>query len=314
VLLGAWLSFRFPSGLLPRPNQNTKEFTFLTLSQGVVHYRLQRPIHGRDVGASPLVVLVPGFSVGTYCYDELADALLAKGARVLQYDLYGRGLSDCPDVPHAPALFVGQLAELLYALGLTEKFDLVGYSMGGAIAASFASVYPDRIRSLVLFAPAGLPSTTPAVAKLVHIPLVSDIVLQHFRAVLTEDGIQKEWVDVKAHEKRFRRVLDHLLSDIKENPVGGGRALQSTLLHFPLDDVMDAYAFIGASATFPVLCFWGSEDDVCPYANHKVLQKLLPRTQVATVPKAKHALFVEFPDLVFPRLFTFFFGRQETKG
>jgi pimeloyl-ACP methyl ester carboxylesterase len=41
-------------------------------------------------------------------------------------------------------------------LGLDEPFDLVGYSLGGWIAAAYAIFYPDRLRSLTLITPAGM--------------------------------------------------------------------------------------------------------------------------------------------------------------
>ena len=46
-------------------------------------------------------------------------------------------------------------AEFLDLLGL-EKVHLVGYSLGGWIAAEFAAFYPERLKSLTLITPAGL--------------------------------------------------------------------------------------------------------------------------------------------------------------
>src|SRR2546425_8853765 len=45
--------------------------------------------------------------------------------------------------------------DLRAAVGLDEPFDLVGYSLGGWIAAAYAVVYPERLRSLTLVVPAG---------------------------------------------------------------------------------------------------------------------------------------------------------------
>jgi hypothetical protein len=40
----------------------------------------------------------------------------AQSYRVLRFDLYGRGWSECDGAPHTAAHFVGQLAELLFEL------------------------------------------------------------------------------------------------------------------------------------------------------------------------------------------------------
>ena len=89
--------------------------------------------------------------------------------RVLALDLYGRGSSAITksyatdsegDVAHTVELFVGQVAELLYTLDIRQPVDIVGYSMGGAIAAAFASTFPAKARSLTVIAPAGTLATS----------------------------------------------------------------------------------------------------------------------------------------------------------
>ena len=98
-----------------------------------------------DDNPGRLVVLVHGFSGSSGYFEFLAECLARSNGRrrVLRFDLYGRGGSSCTGAPHTPRLFAGQLAELLFALKEHGPIDLVGYSMGGAIAAQFAAAYPD---------------------------------------------------------------------------------------------------------------------------------------------------------------------------
>jgi len=51
-------------------------------------------------------------------------------------------------------------ADFLAALDLSAV-HVVGHSLGGVIAGSFAALYPERVRSLTLIAPAPLPTVTP---------------------------------------------------------------------------------------------------------------------------------------------------------
>lgn len=51
-------------------------------------------------------------------------------------------------------------ADFLTALGV-ERVHLVGHSLGGRIAASFAALFPERVASLTLIAPAPLTTVTP---------------------------------------------------------------------------------------------------------------------------------------------------------
>ncbi|WP_407494397.1 alpha/beta fold hydrolase [Pseudooceanicola sp. MF1-13] len=122
---------------------------FAELSQGVTHYRW----FGFETG--PVAVCVHGLTTPGFVWDDIAQGLVAKGYRVLTYDLYGRGYSDRPDGPQADAFFIRQLEDLLADQMVADDVTLFGYSMGGAIASSFAAKHPNRLRQLVLVAPAG---------------------------------------------------------------------------------------------------------------------------------------------------------------
>jgi pimeloyl-ACP methyl ester carboxylesterase len=55
----------------------------------------------------------------------------------------------------------------LAAQGVSGRFDLVGHSLGGAIAATLAARRPRSVRALVLVAPAGLLTIPPVIANLI---------------------------------------------------------------------------------------------------------------------------------------------------
>lgn len=78
-------------------------------------------------------------------------------------DSFGRGYSDSPsDLPQDERLFTTQILLALASSPLSwtgagsGRFSLIGYSLGGGIAAAFASHFPELLSSLVLLAPAGL--------------------------------------------------------------------------------------------------------------------------------------------------------------
>jgi pimeloyl-ACP methyl ester carboxylesterase len=104
-----------------------------------LHYDL-----GGDPDGQP-VVFVHGFSLDRRMWD---DQLPAFGAthRVLRYDARGFGRSSLPTAEYAHA---DDLRALVDHLGL-GPVHVVGLSMGGGIAASFALAHPDATRSLVL--------------------------------------------------------------------------------------------------------------------------------------------------------------------
>ncbi|KAL4804830.1 Alpha/Beta hydrolase protein [Aspergillus unguis] len=111
----------------------------------------------------PKVLLVHGITTPCVSLGGLAHALVDRGCRVIVFDLFGRGYSDCPaDLPQDERLFTTQIFLALTSSPISwtgagsGRFCLVGYSLGGGIAASFASYFPQLLTSLVLLAPAGL--------------------------------------------------------------------------------------------------------------------------------------------------------------
>jgi pimeloyl-ACP methyl ester carboxylesterase len=107
------------------------------------------------------VLFVHGISTPCISLAALAARLARQGCRVMLFDLYGRGYSDTPD-PRVYRQDIGLYsAQILSALATSRVdwmagFTLVGYSLGGGIAASFTYHYPALVDSLVLIAPSGV--------------------------------------------------------------------------------------------------------------------------------------------------------------
>jgi pimeloyl-ACP methyl ester carboxylesterase len=70
-------------------------------------------------------------------------------------DLLGFGDSERRNIHYSIELEVECLAQYLDTLKLREVY-LIGHSVGGWVAASYAIKYPDRVRGLVLLAPEGV--------------------------------------------------------------------------------------------------------------------------------------------------------------
>lgn len=118
--------------------------------------------------SAPPVVLLHGFAQSARTWDSVAP-LLARDRCVTALDLIGHGLSDKPAAPSAYEM--DSVLEALSAF-LNERFvrkvALVGYSMGGRIALSFACKEPAKLSALVLES-AGLgPKTVQQHAAMQH--------------------------------------------------------------------------------------------------------------------------------------------------
>ena len=168
--------------------------------------------------------------------------------------------------------YVMHCLEVFDALKLTQ-FDLVGQSMGGWMAARFASQHPERVRRLVLACPAGLrvpehPGTDLFTIKPEQLPgyLAADPSIIVARMPKTKD-------------------VDFLVQRYREQA-----AIANLVWEHPFDRKLGNWLH---RLTMPTLILWGAKDRLIPPGQAKAWAKLIPGAKVKTVPGAGHLMFDE---------------------
>ena len=108
-------------------------------------------------GEGPPLLLLHGYGGAAWNFTELAARLPDR--RLLIPDLPGHGASGA--LPAAPSLgvFADVLASICEAEGAVP-LDVVGHSLGGAVALRLAERRPELVRRLVLAAAAGISSSS----------------------------------------------------------------------------------------------------------------------------------------------------------
>ena len=106
----------------------------------------------------PLVIQLHGFTSAKDRPHNLlaAEAMREAGFATLRFDLYGHGKSGGDFRKHTLYKWISNTMAVIDAaleLGYTELF-LSGHSQGGLVAALVGGMEPDRIRGLILRAPA----------------------------------------------------------------------------------------------------------------------------------------------------------------
>ena len=267
--------------------------SFAALPEGVVHYELAGPDDGQAV------VLIHGFSTPYFIWDATFAALVSAGFLVLRYDLFGRGYSDRPDTAYTMDLFLRQLLGLLDAFGIRQPVDLVGLSMGGAIAVAFTARHPQRVRRMCLLDPAGLPLKMPPLARLIRAPLLGELIFGVFggRFLLANQAgdFFRAPADFAAFQARYALQMPYR---------GFRRALLSTVRGDAISDRAAEFAAVGRQPR-PKLLIMGENDRTVPFETHVRIQDLMPGIEFHAIPLAGHLPHYEWPEVVNPLLVQF---------
>ena len=102
-----------------------------------------------------VVVLLHGNNFAGFYFGGMIDALRKEGFRVIVPDQIGYGRSSKAIIPYNFFDMARNTRAILQSLNISKAM-IVGHSMGGMLAARFATQYPDVTERLVLYNPIGL--------------------------------------------------------------------------------------------------------------------------------------------------------------
>jgi len=250
-------------------------------------------IHYQDAGDenAPALILIHGFISSTLIWSDVFLPLAAAGFRVIALDLPGYGYSDKPaDGRYTIDSQAYAVVSLMNRLEIDEA-TIIGASYGGAVAATIALDYPERVSRLVLVGPvtndAPMKKLLPRLGRLA---LVGD--------VLTPLFLGSRWVlrnRMKNMYRRNRRVLDehkfaarhHLLATANTH-----RAMLSTMRRWNANRIMDEAHLIRR----PTLILWGEADEHIPLSDGVRLREDIPGARLIVFRNCGHLPPAECPD------------------
>jgi pimeloyl-ACP methyl ester carboxylesterase len=261
---------------------------FMDLPGGVrVHYRDQGDPSG------PPVVMVHGYAASLEAWEPWV-ARLGDRYRIVTLDLPGHGLTRAP-ATWRPSLraYAGVLDAVTDRLRL-PPFVLVGNSMGGGVAWTYALKHPDRVRGLVLVDSIGIPAP-PAQSRRKGTPLVFQIlatppgrfVLAHVDTRnLAEKGLKQAYVDpALVSPALVDRYVDLSRApghrQILTSGEGGGPTITSRTF---------------AAIAVPTLVLHGDADVVIPVSSSVALAAAIPGARLITYPGVGHVPMEQIPD------------------
>lgn len=256
-------------------------------------------VYVSSAGSGQPLILLHGFMGSTHTWDAHVPAL-SPYYRVITLDLPGHGATDSPDdVAHYSMARCMDILWSVFEYLKLDKAHLLGYSMGGRVALSFAASHPERIDTLIL------ESASPGLA---------DAAERESRAAadngladtIDQDGLDRfvdywECLPLFASQKLLPESVraDLRTQRLKNNPRGLANSLRGmgTGVQPSLWDAL-------ASLDFPTLLIVGELDT--KYTDiAKQMVKRLPAAKVALFKGAGHTVHLERPEAFDKRVLEF---------
>ena len=246
---------------------------FIQLNKGFTYYEYDK------LNNDDLIVLIHGFSVPSYIWDETYYEAIKRGYGVLRLDLFGRGYSDNPDVAYTDELFAGQVIDLLDKLYIAKKVNLVGLSNGGRVISKIAENHSHRIKRIIYVSPSGFHNSSLK-------PDRSDVTNNEMSAFIKNKykTIAKEQLEdfkdpssFNDWDKKYEKLLKYK---------GFARALISTRKnHHSLDLINEK---IG-QMPLPQYAIWGNEDTVLPLNEVRdKISNIMPKLKLFVIGDSGH--------------------------
>lgn len=237
-------------------------------------------LHVRDSGpkGAPAVLMLHGFGGSLHSWEAWAQAL-STSHRVIRFDLPGHGVSEPdPAGDYTDARSIQLTLALMDQLGVARA-SIVGHSIGGRIAWTFAARHPERTDRLVLVAPDGFASPGFAYGRATEVPAVLGLM----RHVLPKAVLRMNLEPAYANPQSLTDELTTRYHDLMLAP-GARDAMFKRLQQTVLTDPRPLLGAINA----PTLLVWGEADAMIPVANAQDYLRALKNSRLVTFPAVGH--------------------------
>jgi pimeloyl-ACP methyl ester carboxylesterase len=248
-----------------------------------------RSTHYMQMGEGDPIILIHGFNMDMNTWANNIEAL-AGNHSVYAIDLWGLGYSTRDPMLPGYALYTEQLHLFMDALGI-EKATLVGHSMGGGTAISFAVQYPDRVDKLVLVDSTGIPNPLPLRSKFFTLPGVGEFLLSinsnYFR--------RKNLKDIWFHETY--RLTDEVFANITQyQKVEGSSEILLQILRQEFFHTLSNEINQLGLLDIPTLVIWGKHDVSIPVEIGQEMHHILEGSIFEVIDNGGHMPNWDSPD------------------
>jgi pimeloyl-ACP methyl ester carboxylesterase len=229
-----------------------------------------------EAGSGPPIVLLHGLGADSRTW-RLAMPVLADQGHVYALDQLGFGQSEKPEISYRVQTLVDSLGGFLDAMHL-DRASIVGNSLGGWVAASFAASHPERVDHLVLVDAAGYGEPGQIVEDyLSHFDPGMAAQAQQFLSGLSPEERKAMEAALAAYFARRSRGDGYAMGSLIQSIVRGEDALGDSVKRIKA----------------PTLVLWGRNDPVIPVQTADKLADDIPKAKKIVLDGCGHRPQVE---------------------
>ncbi|MFY9153177.1 MAG: alpha/beta fold hydrolase [Prolixibacteraceae bacterium] len=233
---------------------------------------------------------------------------LSAGYQVFTIDQRNHGHSPNSD-EHSYEAMKNDLAEF-FELHKIGKAIVIGHSMGGKVAMSFAADYPEHVEKLVVvdIAPKDYFLLNDESQYYLHNNILRAMIEIDFNKVESRKQVEnslKEKID-------NTQIIQFLLKNLHRNKVSHQYEwrLNVQVLYDNLDEIISG---VNARwfddripiANYPVLFLKGANSNYILHEDYASIRRIYPETSIVEIPAAGHWLHAEQPQLFMDALWSF---------
>jgi len=238
-----------------------------------------------EVGDKEPLLLIAGLSCDLSIWTSVLDKLSQK-FRIIMFDNRDVGRTDYANADYLVDDMADDTARLIKKLGY-EKVNILGHSMGGAIAQNIAYRYPDVVDKLIIC------------NSLVQVPTVSKAAMEFtgkLKEISTDIGLSAQSIAPWIYSDDYLRFDNNLeqLSELMRSYPFPQRA-DGYLRQLSALNKFDSAGYLHQIKHL-TLIIAGSHDLLTPLSQSQMMADHIPNSQLVVLP-GSHLPIIEVPPL-----------------
>jgi pimeloyl-ACP methyl ester carboxylesterase len=243
-------------------------------------------VHYQEFGdaANPPMILIHGYTASAYVWKTAAPMLARQGFRVIAIDLVGFGYTEKPRwFEYSITAQTRMIERFMDRLGI-GRANIVGSSYGGAVAATLALDYPERVEKLVLVdAVINDDLQSHPILKLASVPGIGEVITPF----LADSKVFMRYRMNGTFAKENRHMVTEERIEAIRRPLhaaDGHHSLLATSRNWNAKRISTDAHLINQ----PTLIIWGEDDTVIPVTDGHLLHDEILHSRLVVLKNCGH--------------------------